>query len=103
MLKKAINDKKGEDTLAIHQSALKRAKQNEKRSFRNLHVRSTVKSTVKKLREAVEGKDVEGAQKALAKVIPVIQKACTKGVYHRNTSSRKISRLTREVNALKGQ
>ena len=89
--------------MAIQQSALKRAKQNEKRSVRNLHIRSTVKSSVKKVREAIEGKDFEGAQKALAKVIPLIQKARTKGVYHRNTSSRKISRLTREVNALKGQ
>jgi small subunit ribosomal protein S20 len=62
-----------------------------------------VKSTVKKVRVAVEEKDVEGAQKALLKAIPIIQKAKAKGVFHKNTSSRKISRLTREVNALKAQ
>ena len=89
--------------MASHPSALKRARQNEKRGLRNLHFKSTVKSFVKKVREAIEGKNVEGAQKALAKAIPLIQKAHTKGVYHRNTSSRKISRLTREVNALKSQ
>jgi len=103
MLKKSIKKKKGENPLASHPSAIKRNKQNEKRSFRNLHIKSTVKSSVKKVREAIEGKDMEGAQRALAKTIPLIQKARTKGVFHRNTRSRKISRLTREVNALKGQ
>ena len=87
--------------MAIHLSAIKRARQNEKRRLRNLHVKSTVKSFVKKVRVAVEEKDVEGAQKALLKVIPLIQKAHSRGVFHKNTSARKISRLTREVNALK--
>ena len=58
------------------------------------------KVSVKKVRAAVEKKDVEGAQKALLKAIPLIQKARSKGVFHKNTSARKISRLTREVNAL---
>jgi small subunit ribosomal protein S20 len=89
--------------LAIHLSALKRARQNEKRKLRNLHIKTTVKSSIKKVREAIEGKDVEGAQKALLKAIPLIQKAHSKDVFHRNTSARKISRLTREVNALKPQ
>jgi small subunit ribosomal protein S20 len=87
--------------LAIHLSALKRARQNEKRRLRNQHAKSVVKSVVKKVREAVEEKDVEGAQKALSKAIPLIQGAHSKGVFHKNTSSRKISRLTRGVNALK--
>jgi small subunit ribosomal protein S20 len=87
--------------LAIHLSAIKRARQNEKRRLRNLDVRSEVKSSVKKVRTAVEKKDIEGAQKALLKAIPLIQKARSKGVLHRNTSARKISRLTRKVNTLK--
>jgi len=87
--------------LAIHLSALKRARQNEKRRVRNLHVKTTVKSTIKKLRSAVEEKDLEEAQKALLKAIPLIQKANSKGVFHKKTSARKISRLTREVNTLK--
>ena len=87
--------------MATHLSAIKRARQNEKRRLRNLQVKSTVKSSVKKVRVAVETKDVEGAKKALLKVIPLIQKARSKGVFHKNTSARKISRLTREVNALK--
>lgn len=86
--------------MATHASALKRVKQSEKRRLRNLHIKSTVKTAVKKVREAIEKKDVEGAQRALRKAISLIQKACSKGVFHKNTSSRKISRLTRAVNAL---
>jgi len=56
---------------------------------------------VKRVRSAIEKKDVEGAQKALLKAIPLIQSAQSKGVFHKNTSSREISKLTREVNALK--
>ncbi len=60
-----------------------------------------MKSSVKKVRMAIEEKDLEGARKALTKVIPLIQKAHSKGVFHKNTSARKISRLTLELNALK--
>jgi small subunit ribosomal protein S20 len=87
--------------LATHLSAIKRARQNEKRRLRNLQIKSTVKSFTKKVRVAIENKDVEGAQKALLKAIPLIQKAHSKDVFHKNTSARKISRLTREINALK--
>ena len=89
--------------MVTHLSAIKRARQNEKRRVRNLHVKTTVKSYVKRVRTAIESKDIEGAQKALSEAIPLIQKAHSRGVYHKNTSSRKISRLTREVNALKAQ
>ena len=87
--------------MAIHASAIKRAKQNERRRIRNLDIKTLVKSSIKKVRTAVEKKNVEEAQKALQKTIPLIQKARSKGVLHQNTSARKISRLTREVNALK--
>ena len=91
----------GDIHLASHASAIKRAKQNERRRLRNLYIKTLVKSSIKKVRTAVEKKDVEEAQKALQKTIPLIQKARSKGVFHKNTSARKISRLTREVNALK--
>ncbi len=87
--------------MATHLSAIKRARQNEKRRLRNLHARTTVKSYIKRVTAAVEKKDIEGAQKALSAAIPLIQKARSKSVYHRNTTSRKISRLNRQVNALK--
>jgi small subunit ribosomal protein S20 len=86
--------------LATHLSAIKRARQAEKRRLRNLHIKTTVKSSVKTVTAAIEKKDAEGAQKALLKAIPLIQKAQSKGVFHKNTSARKISRLTRGVSAL---
>ena len=89
--------------MATHLSAIKRARQNEKRRLRNLHIKTTVKSSIKKVREAIERKDIEEAQKVLLKTIPLIQKAHSKGVFHRNTSARKISQLTLKVNALKVQ
>lgn len=87
--------------MATHLSAIKRARQNEKRRLRNLRIKSDIKTAVKRVRSAVEEKDFEGAQNLLLKAIPMIQKARSKGAYHRNTTTRKISRLTREVNALK--
>lgn len=87
--------------MATHLSAIKRARQAEKKRLRNLHIRTTVKSSVKNVRMAVEKKDFEGAQKALLKAIPLIQRAYSQGVFHKNTTERKISRLTREVNSLK--
>lgn len=87
--------------MAIHLSAIKRARQNEKRRLRNLDVKTRVKSYIKRVRVAIEKKEGESAQKALSEVIPLIQKAHSKGVFHKNTSNRKISRLTRKLNTLK--
>jgi small subunit ribosomal protein S20 len=62
-----------------------------------------VKSSIKTVTTAIEKKDAEGAKKALLKAIPLIQNAQSKGVFHKNTSARKISRLTRAVNSLTAQ
>ncbi|MCK5554464.1 MAG: 30S ribosomal protein S20 [Deltaproteobacteria bacterium] len=86
--------------MATHKSALKRQKQNEKRRLRNVHFRSTLKTLVKKVTAAVDENDIEKAKTALAEVIPAIDKAKSKGVIHRNTASRKVSRLTKRVNSL---
>jgi small subunit ribosomal protein S20 len=90
----------GGDDLATHTSALKRQKQSEKRRASNVHIRSSLKTLVKKVRLAVETKDIEKARTALAEAIPAIDKAKSMGVIHRNTASRKVSRLTRLVNSL---
>ena len=86
--------------MATHPSAIKRAKQNKKRRARNTHVVTTVRHQIKEVRLALEKKDAEGAQKALKKAVPLIQRARSKGVFHGNTAARKVSKLTREVNAL---
>ncbi len=86
--------------MATHQSAIKRAKQNKKRRVRNTHVVTTVKHQIKEVKLALEKKDADGARKALKKAVPLIQRARSKGVFHRNTAARKVSKLTREINAL---
>lgn len=86
--------------MASHVSAIKRAKQNQIRRGRNLHLETTVKTSIKKVREAIDDKDTEHARKALLKAIPLIQNACSKNIFHKNNSARKISRLTQAVNTL---
>ncbi|MDI6755546.1 MAG: 30S ribosomal protein S20 [Thermodesulfobacteriota bacterium] len=86
--------------MATHASAQKRARQSKKRQLRNTAVKSVVKTYSKKLLQAVEEKNLEEAQKALTRAIPLIQKASSKKVLHKKTAARKISRLTKKVNAL---
>jgi len=86
--------------VANHKSAIKRHKQSLVRNARNNHVRSTMRTLVKNVREAVAAGDAESAQEALKKAIPYIDKTATKGVIHNATASRKISRLTKLVNTL---
>lgn len=86
--------------MANHKSAEKRNKQNKKRRLRNASVKSQVKTLTKEVLSAVSGKDKEASQKAIASAISGINKAVSKKVIHKNTASRKISRLTKKVNTL---
>jgi small subunit ribosomal protein S20 len=86
--------------LAHHKSAIKRIKQNVKKNARNRHVSSTLKTHIKRVREAVAAKDKEAATEALKAAIPVIDKTATKGVIHKSNASRSVSRLTKLVNTL---
>ena len=86
--------------MATHDSALKRARQSEKRRMRNVAVKSTLKTHTKKVLQAVESKNPEEARKALASAIPALQKAAGKRVIHKKTASRKISGLVKKVNSL---
>jgi len=86
--------------LANHKSALKRNKQNTVRNARNTHIRSTMRTYVKQVREAVAAGDAEAAKVAMEKAMPYIDKAASKGIIHKATASRKISRLAKLVNAL---
>jgi small subunit ribosomal protein S20 len=81
-------------------SAMKRHRQSVKRNLRNKAVRSTVKTIIKKVETAIASGNKEDAGKALLEVTKALNKAASKGVIHRNTASRNISRLTRKVNAL---
>ncbi len=75
-------------------------RQNEKRRLANKAVKTRVKGSVKAVRQALEAKDAEKAAEALSTAIPMIDKAAGKGVLHRKTASRKISRLAKQVHAL---
>ena len=86
--------------MANHKSSLKRIKQTEKRTERNKHVRSTLRTFIKRVRKAVAAKDVTLAKEALAVAIPVIDSAATKGVIHSSNASRNVSRLNKLVNTL---
>jgi len=86
--------------LANHKSAIKRNRQNEKRSDRNRGLRTQVKSHIKKVLTAVEGKNTEEAQKSLREAETIIAKVASKGVLHSRAASRKISGLAKKVNQL---
>ncbi|TYP00144.1 SSU ribosomal protein S20P [Geothermobacter ehrlichii] len=86
--------------MANHKSAEKRYRQNKLRNARNTHIRSTMRTYVKQVRQAVAAGDKEAAAATMARAVPYIDKAASKGVIHKATASRKISRLTKLVNAL---
>lgn len=83
--------------MANHKSALKRARQNEKRNLRNRSLRSALRTALKKFRAQVQAKDLDGATAALPQVHKAIDKAVTKGILHRNTAARAKSRTARAL------
>jgi small subunit ribosomal protein S20 len=81
-------------------SAIKKAKQADKRNLLNKSVRSNIKTIERKVESVIASGNKEEAGKALIEASKVLQKAASKGVIHKNNASRKISRLTIKVNAL---
>ncbi len=86
--------------MATHESALKRNRQNQKRRLSNKIIRSQMKTSVKSLATAIEGKDTSAAQQTLRETISTIAKTASRGIIHKKTASRKISRLAKRVNAM---
>ena len=87
--------------MANIKSAKKRILVNETKAARNKSIKSGVKTAVKKVDVAVAEGNKEAAVAALQNAISTIDRAATKGVYHKNTASRKISRLTKAGNNVK--
>lgn len=83
-----------------HKSTEKRARQNIKRYQYNRALKSYMKTRVKNLLAALETKNKEEVHSQLKKVISSINIAASKGVMHKKTASRRISRLTKRVNKL---
>ncbi len=86
--------------MAHHKSAIKSIKQNPKKNARNRHVSSTLKTYIKRVREAVDAKNKDAAVAALQAAIPVIDASASNGVIHSSNASRNVSRLTKLVNTL---
>ena len=86
--------------MANIKSAKKRILVAETRAARNKAIKSEVKTAIKKVDAAIAAQDIETAKANLRAAIATMNKATSKGVYHKNTTSRKISRLTKAVNSI---
>ena len=86
--------------MANIKSAKKRILVNQTKAARNKAIRSKVKTSIKKVDAAIAAGDKAAAQASLLVAISEIDKAASKGVYHKNTASRKVARLTKAVNGV---
>ena len=86
--------------MANIKSAKKRILVNRTKAARNKSIRSAVKTSMKRVDAAVAANDKAAATEALSNAIATINKAASKGVYHKNNAARKVSRLTKLVNGL---
>lgn len=86
--------------MANIKSAKKRILVNRTKAEINKAIKSAVKTSIKKVYAAIEAKDKEAAKAALVDATATLDKATTKGVYHSNNSSRKVSRLAKAVNKM---
>jgi len=85
--------------VANHKSAVKRHKQSVKRAARNRTVKTRIKNVVKSVRAAIKSDDRENAAQLLSTATSVLDKAASKGVIHWKKAARKISRLSKALNA----
>ena len=79
--------------MANHKSAIKRHKQSLKRKERNKNTQAACRTAVKKVRAAVEAGDIEAAKPLLVAAEKAIATASAKGIYHKKTAARTISRI----------
>ena len=86
--------------MANIKSAKKRILVIETKTLRNKMIKSKIKTLVKKVDAAVAANDKAAATAALSEAVVAIDKAAAKGVYHKNTAARKVSRITKAVNSI---
>lgn len=86
--------------MANSPSAKKRVRQSERRTEINRDRRSSIRTSIKKVEETIASGDKAAAQEALKTAQPAIMRGATKGILHKNTASRKVSRLSARVKAL---
>jgi small subunit ribosomal protein S20 len=78
----------------------KRARQNDRRAVVNKVRRSRIRTFLRKVEEAIASGDKEAAQAALKSAQPELMRGVTKGIFHKNTASRKMSRLASRVKSV---
>ena len=86
--------------MANIKSAKKRIKVINTKTERNKEIKTKVKTYIKKVEADIAANDKAAASEALTACISEINKATSKGIFHKNTASRKISRLSKAVNAI---
>lgn len=86
--------------MANIKSAKKRILVTATKAEKNKAIKSKIKTYIKKVEAAVEVADKTAATEALKVATVEIDKACSKGVYHKNNAARKVSRLTNLVNGM---
>jgi small subunit ribosomal protein S20 len=89
-----------EFTLANTAQAKKRARQAEQHRMRNAGLRSALRTSIKKVIAAIEGKNHKEAEVAYKAAVPMIDRMATKGIIHKNKAARHKSRLTAHIKAL---
>lgn len=83
-----------------NKSAIKRTRQAEGRRLRNSHVKSTMKTYIKRAAAALVSKDKENLEEIIKNTISYINRAASKGVIHKNNAARKVARLSRKVHTV---
>ena len=86
--------------MANIKSAKKRIKVINTKTERNKVIKTKVKTYIKKVEAAITANDKAAASEALTACISEISKATSKGIFHKNTASRKIARLSKAVDAI---
>lgn len=80
--------------------SLKAQRKDKKRHKHNLQIKTALKKKIKELQAAFAGKNIEEAKKYLKEAISSLAKAAKKGILHKNTAKRKISRLSKKLTKL---
>ena len=87
--------------MANHASSKKRIRRNERRAVINGNRRNRIRTFIKKIEMAVDGGDAKAAEEAYKDARPEIMRGVSKGVFHKKTASRKLSRLSARIKAIK--
>ena len=86
--------------MANHASAKKRVRRNQRRADINIARKSRIRTFVKKVETAIADGNADQAKEALKQAQPELYKGVSKGLFHKNTVARKLSRLSKRIKAI---